>query len=173
MQLKIWLVGNRCGADSKHRRNEAPPPPEKLWGCHRMRRLTLGLTPRILDVRVLDFAKLGLPAREASQLTVVDGDSWSAMTLQLDGTFAIVLNPAHAITRQRNDLMHELAHIELSMRRRVSRFQRQVCCCSVIIRTSKNRKPIGSLRPFYCRAMVSYSCVLLVTPLQKLQIATA
>jgi Zn-dependent peptidase ImmA (M78 family) len=67
-----------------------------------------------LNVRVLDFSQLGLPARAVSQLTVVDGDSWSAMTLQIDSTFAIVLNPAHAITRQRNDLMHELAHIELS-----------------------------------------------------------
>jgi hypothetical protein len=66
-----------------------------------------------LNVRVLDFCKLGLPTREVSQLTVIDGDSWSAMTLQLKGTFAIVLNPSHAITRQRNDLMHELAHIEL------------------------------------------------------------
>ena len=64
-------------------------------------------------VRVLEFAKLGLPAKETSQLTVIDGDSWSAMTLQQDGVFAIVLNPAHAITRQRNDLMHELAHVEL------------------------------------------------------------
>lgn len=35
------------------------------------------------------------------------------MTPQIDRTFAIVLNPAHAITRRRNDLMHELAHIEL------------------------------------------------------------
>ena len=67
-----------------------------------------------LDVRVLDFAKLGLPPKDASQLTVVDGDSWSAMTLELQGIFAIVLNPAHKITRQRNDLMHELAHVELS-----------------------------------------------------------
>ena len=66
-----------------------------------------------LDVRVLDFGQLGLPARAVSQLTVVDGDSWSAMTLQIEGKFVIVLNPAHAITRQRNDLMHELAHIEL------------------------------------------------------------
>ncbi|MBZ5524313.1 MAG: ImmA/IrrE family metallo-endopeptidase [Acidobacteriia bacterium] len=66
-----------------------------------------------LNVRVLDFGKLGLPTREASQLTVIDGDSWSAMTLQIKGTFAVVLNPSHAITRQRNDLMHELAHIEL------------------------------------------------------------
>ena len=29
--------------------------------------------------------------RAVSQLTVVDGDSWSAMTLQIDGKFAIVL----------------------------------------------------------------------------------
>jgi IrrE N-terminal-like domain len=67
-----------------------------------------------LNVRVLDFSQLGLPTRAVSQLTVVDGDSWSAMTLQIDSTFAIVLNPAHAVTRQRNDLMHELAHIEIS-----------------------------------------------------------
>lgn len=67
-----------------------------------------------LNVQVLDFAKLGLPPKDASQLTVVDGDSWSAMTLQFEGNLAIVLNPAHKITRQRNDLMHELAHVELS-----------------------------------------------------------
>jgi hypothetical protein len=66
-----------------------------------------------LKVRVLDFRKLGLATREVSQLTVIDGDSWSAMTLQLNGLFAIVVNPSHALTRQRNDLMHELAHIEL------------------------------------------------------------
>lgn len=66
-----------------------------------------------LNVLVLDFGKLGLSTRDVSQLTVVDGDSWSAMTLQFEGTFAIVLNPSHAITRRRNDLMHELAHIEL------------------------------------------------------------
>lgn len=86
-------------------------------------RAALGLAPNApidpwayaahLGVRVLEFATLGLPAKETSQLTVIDGDSWSAMTLQLDGAFAIVLNPSHAITRQRNDLMHELAHIEL------------------------------------------------------------
>lgn len=86
-------------------------------------RAVLGLAPNApidpwayaacLGVRVLEFAKLGLPAKETSQLTVIDDDSWSAMTLQQDGAFAIVLNPAHAITRQRNDLMHELAHIEL------------------------------------------------------------
>jgi Zn-dependent peptidase ImmA (M78 family) len=35
------------------------------------------------------------------------------MTLKEDLTLAIVLNPAHAATRCRSDLMHELAHIEL------------------------------------------------------------
>jgi len=66
-----------------------------------------------LNVRVLEFGRLGLPTQARRQLTVVDGDSWSAMTLQVEGVFALVLNPAHAITRQRSDLMHELSHIEL------------------------------------------------------------
>ena len=66
-----------------------------------------------LNVTVLEFGKLGLSAQAVKQLTAVDGDSWSAMTLQCDGTFALVINPAHAPTRQRSDLMHELAHIEL------------------------------------------------------------
>jgi Zn-dependent peptidase ImmA (M78 family) len=32
---------------------------------------------------------------------------------EAEGKFAIVINPEHAVTRQRVDLMHELAHIEL------------------------------------------------------------
>jgi Zn-dependent peptidase ImmA (M78 family) len=35
------------------------------------------------------------------------------MTLKMDESFAIVLNPSHAVTRQRSDLEHELSHIEL------------------------------------------------------------
>ena len=66
-----------------------------------------------LKVRVLDFRKLSLPVKTVRQLTIVDGDSWSAMTLRVDSAIGIVLNPAHAPTRQRSDLMHELAHIEL------------------------------------------------------------
>jgi Zn-dependent peptidase ImmA (M78 family) len=68
---------------------------------------------RHLEVSVLDFSSLGLSADCVRQLTFLDEESWSAMTLKEDGGFAIVLNPAHAVTRQRNDLMHELAHIEL------------------------------------------------------------
>ena len=61
---------------------------------------------------MLDFDKLDLSKQAKSQLTIHDVDSWSAMTLQVDGKFSIVLNP-RALTRQRSDLMHELAHIEL------------------------------------------------------------
>ena len=113
MQLKIWSVGDRCDAGSKHRRNAAPLPLEQLWGYPPNAPIDPWTYAAHLGVRVLEFARLGLPAKETSQLTVVNGDSWSAMTLQQDGVFAIVLNPAHAITRRRNDLMHELAHIEL------------------------------------------------------------
>jgi Zn-dependent peptidase ImmA (M78 family) len=66
-----------------------------------------------LKVIVLDFNALGLSATVVQQLTVVDQDSWSAMTLQDGEDFAIVLNPAHAPTRRCSDLMHELAHVEL------------------------------------------------------------
>lgn len=66
-----------------------------------------------LDVAVLDFHSLGLRSEVVHQLTVADEQSWSAMTLSEEGKFAIVLNPAHASTRQRNDLTHELSHIEL------------------------------------------------------------
>jgi Zn-dependent peptidase ImmA (M78 family) len=86
-------------------------------------RTSLGLKPNApidpwnyakhLAVKVLEFNLLDLSSQAKRQLTITDGDSWSAMTLQADGTFAIVLNPSHALTRQRCDLMHELAHIEL------------------------------------------------------------
>lgn len=66
-----------------------------------------------LKVRILDFHKLGLPPATVRQLTQTDSDSWSAMTIKEAQAFGIVLNPAHAMTRQRSDMMHELAHIEL------------------------------------------------------------
>ncbi len=66
-----------------------------------------------LKVLILDFTSLGLSPKSCRQLTQLDEQSWSAMTLKEDNVLAIVLNPAHARTRQTNDLMHELAHIEL------------------------------------------------------------
>jgi len=47
------------------------------------------------------------------QLTVVDPDSWSGMTLKENGRTLIVINPTHPVTRQANTLMHEWSHIEL------------------------------------------------------------
>jgi Zn-dependent peptidase ImmA (M78 family) len=66
-----------------------------------------------LKVIVLDFNKLGLSPETLRQLTVLDGDSWSAMTIKQDEGLGVVLNPSHADTRQCADLMHELAHVEL------------------------------------------------------------
>ena len=86
-------------------------------------RIALGLRPNApidpwqyakhLSVTVLDFEALGLSRQSYRQLKINDPDSWSAMTIQLNAKFAIVMNPVHALTRQRSDLMHELAHIEL------------------------------------------------------------
>lgn len=66
-----------------------------------------------ISVVVLDFHELGVSPESVRQLTVTDDESWSAMTIKEGGTLGLVLNPAHAPTRQRNDLMHELAHVEL------------------------------------------------------------
>lgn len=45
------------------------------------------------------------------QLTLHDPDVWSAVTLCHNGRYLIVLNSAHAKTREANTLMHELAHL--------------------------------------------------------------
>lgn len=86
-------------------------------------RAALGLRPNApldpwlyakhLSVTVLDFETLVLSKQSYRQLKINDPDSWSAMTIQLNAKFVIVMNPVHALTRQRSDLMHELAHIEL------------------------------------------------------------
>ncbi len=47
------------------------------------------------------------------QLTVVDKDSWSAVTIRDGENTIIIVNSAHARTRQRSSLSHELAHLIL------------------------------------------------------------
>jgi Zn-dependent peptidase ImmA (M78 family) len=66
------------------------------------------------NVLVLDIASLSLEPPTLRHLTVVDPSSWSAMTLKDGDQFGIVINPAHVPWRQNNDLMHELAHIDLN-----------------------------------------------------------
>ena len=46
-------------------------------------------------------------------LTNHDSDSWSAVTIRHDDTKLTIVNSAHAETRQRSSLSHELAHIVL------------------------------------------------------------
>ena len=89
-------------AEVRHALNLGPIAPLNPWAY-----------AQYLNVVVLNFRELGLSTKSVRQLTVDDDESWSAMTIKEAGTFGIVLNPAHATTRQHNDLTHELAHIEL------------------------------------------------------------
>ena len=56
----------------------------------------------------------GLSSESLSQLITKDSDSWSAVTIRNQGTILIVVNSAHALTRQRNSLTHELSHLILA-----------------------------------------------------------
>ena len=55
----------------------------------------------------------GLSNQCLNQLIVLDSHSWSAVTLTVGDASAIIVNSAHAQTRQRNSLTHELAHLIL------------------------------------------------------------
>jgi Zn-dependent peptidase ImmA (M78 family) len=86
-------------------------------------RQLLGLTPSdpinpwayaaARNVIVLDMASLNLEQRHRDQLLVKDNESWSGLTLKLENRFFVVVNPSHQLSRQRNTLMHEIAHIHL------------------------------------------------------------
>ena len=87
-------------------------------------RADLGLKPQDpLDPREL-AAHLGvivwrpeevpdLSRSSLRQLTRGDPDSWSAVTIRHGNTNLTIVNSAHAPTRQRSSLSHELAHIVL------------------------------------------------------------
>lgn len=64
-------------------------------------------------VLVLDFDALELGPAHRNQLLSVDPDSWSGLTLKVEQTHAVIINPTHPPGRQCNTLMHELAHIIL------------------------------------------------------------
>ncbi len=55
----------------------------------------------------------GLAESSLLRLTNHDSDSWSAVTIRVGETDLIVVNSAHAPTRQRSSLSHELAHLIL------------------------------------------------------------
>jgi len=58
----------------------------------------------------------GLSTRSIEQLTEVDPSGWSAVTIAAGGHNLIIINSAHARTRQRSSLAHELAHVILNHR---------------------------------------------------------
>ena len=66
-----------------------------------------------LGIIVFEPGELPIPANDLHQLTVVDPKAWSALTVKEAGLTAVVLNPTHPKTRQRNSLMHEISHIYL------------------------------------------------------------
>ena len=58
----------------------------------------------------------GLSDHAIEQLTIVDASSWSAATVAANGQHLVILNSAHADTRHRSSLAHELAHLILNHR---------------------------------------------------------
>ena len=57
-----------------------------------------------------------LPQDSVDQLVKKDADGWSAVTLQVGSSRLTIVNSAHAPTRRRSSLAHELAHLILDHR---------------------------------------------------------
>ena len=67
-----------------------------------------------LDVRILSLADIpDLEPEDVDQLLTIDPDSWSAITISVDGKEAIITNSSHGGGRPSTDIMHELAHLLL------------------------------------------------------------
>ena len=66
---------------------------------------------RVIVWRPEDVPKLS--KKSLRRLTNHDSDSWSAVTIRHGDTKLTIVNSAHAKTRQRSSLSHELAHIIL------------------------------------------------------------
>lgn len=67
-----------------------------------------------LEIKVLTLSDVpGLARTDINQLTVVDPDAWSAITVSSSGRDAIITNPNHSGGRPATDIMHEIAHILL------------------------------------------------------------
>ncbi|WP_420334934.1 ImmA/IrrE family metallo-endopeptidase [Roseibium sp.] len=55
----------------------------------------------------------GIDSAHLHQLTVVDPDSWSGVTIRIEEKTLIIVNSTHPDGRQANTLMHEWSHLEL------------------------------------------------------------
>lgn len=70
---------------------------------------------RLKKIRVWEPGDIpGLDTKYVEQLTIHDPESWSGATVKGVKGVAIIVNSAHAKTRQANTLMHEWAHLELN-----------------------------------------------------------
>lgn len=58
----------------------------------------------------------GLSTRSIEQLIQIDPSSWSAVTVAAADRNLVIVNSAHAPTRQRSSVAHELGHIILNHR---------------------------------------------------------
>ena len=110
----------------------------KSW-CERAAaeyRQTLGvpldsaLDPRalavLLGVRVTTPEALpALPPASRRQLTEIDPESWSAVTVSQGDARLVVLNSGHSQARQASSLAHELAHVILNHTSDRSRLSRE------------------------------------------------
>lgn len=69
----------------------------------------------LLDVRVTTPEEIpGVSQPVVHQLTRVDRDSWSAVTISHNGKRLVILNSGQSRARQTSSLAHELAHIVLN-----------------------------------------------------------
>ena len=67
-----------------------------------------------LNVPILSLTDIpDLDPSDVYQLLSVDPDSWSAITVAVDGREAIITNSHHRRGRSSTDVMHELAHLLL------------------------------------------------------------
>lgn len=56
---------------------------------------------------------VNVPALDLRQLTVIDGQSWSAFTLRIGNRHLVLVNSSQSPPRVNSVIMHELAHIAL------------------------------------------------------------
>ncbi len=67
-----------------------------------------------VGVAMLSFDELSeLSPESKRQLLQVDSESWSGMTIKEGNVTAILVNPTHAIERQRSTVTHEISHVLL------------------------------------------------------------
>lgn len=97
--FKTWCENTAVGIRSKLGLESGDP----------LSAYTLAEQLNVQVVSIENLTKLG--GDSLRYLTSDIGNEWSAVTVQVDGKYFIVLNPQHSPARRSSDLMHELSHI--------------------------------------------------------------